>query len=162
MKEKQPFTRTQKLLEILSFTIMVASIIYLCVNWSLLPDTLASHYNASGQPDAWSSKGSILALPIISAFLYILLTGLLFLPIEMLNSPVEVTKSNRMYIQKLTRDLLSLLKLVMICNFSYMNLCTILEKPLTPLFLPIFLLLTFVPIIVCIVKMFKSEKRYKD
>ncbi|WP_404988593.1 DUF1648 domain-containing protein [Clostridium culturomicium] len=58
MKEKMPFTKTQKLLEILSLIVMVSCIIYICTSWSTLPDTLPSHFNALGQPDDWSGKAT--------------------------------------------------------------------------------------------------------
>lgn len=161
MKEKLPFTKTQKILEVLSLIIMLVSIIYVITIWSSLPDTLASHYNALGQPDDWSSKSSILFMPILTVLLYALLTGVLFISPEMINSPIEVTADNRFYVQKTTRDLLCTLKLVIICDFSYMTFCTALEKSLSPWFLPIFLGFVFIPIIVCIVKIIRYENKIK-
>ncbi len=163
MKEKMPFTKTQKLLEILSLIVMVSCIIYICTSWSTLPDTLPSHFNAlgqpddwsgkgTGQPDDWSGKGTVLVGPIIAFALYALLTGCMFLPLEWMNSPIEITPENKLYIHKVLRDMLSFLKLAIVLIFSYITICTIELKPLSPWFIPIFLLGTFLPLIVSIVK----------
>lgn len=154
-----PFTKTQKLLEILSLTVMASCIIYICISWSTLPDILPSHFNALGQPDDWSGKGTLLIGPIISIIIYALLTGILLLPPEKLNSPIEVTPKNRLYIQKTMRDMVSSLKLAIVLIFSYITICTIELKPLSPWFIPIFLLGTFVPLIVFIVKLFRYESK---
>lgn len=159
MKEKMPFTKTQKLLEILSLIVMVSCIIYICTSWSTLPDTLPSHFNALGQPDDWSSKGTVLVGPIIAFALYALLTGCMFLPIEWMNSPIEITPENKLYIHKVLRDMLSFLKLAIVLIFSYITICTIELKPLSPWFIHIFLLGTFLPLIVSIVKLFRYESK---
>ncbi len=159
MKEKLPFTKTQKILEILSLIIMIGTFIYVIITWNSLPDTLASHYNALGEADAWSGRSTILILPIFTVFLYALLTGVLFISPEMMNSPIEVTPDNRSYVQKVSRDLICTLKLVVICDFTYMTLCTAMEKTLSPLFLPILLGSAFIPTIVCIAKMFRYKKK---
>ncbi|MEG2935805.1 MAG: DUF1648 domain-containing protein [Clostridium sp.] len=159
MKEKMPLTKTQKLLEILSLTIMVFCIIYICTSWSTLPDILPSHFNALGQPNDWSGKCTVLVGPIISIIIYVLLTGCMFLPPEWMNSPIEVTPKNRLYIQKVMRDMVSSLKLGMVLIFSYITLCTIELKPLSPWFIPLFLLGTLLPLIVFIVKLFKFESK---
>ena len=158
MKINLSLTRFQKFLEIISLIIMISMIIYLCISWSTLPDLMPSHYNAIGEPDNWSGKGTILILPIISIIIYLLLTGLLFISPEMINSPIEVTKENRLIIQKLSRDLTCFLKLIIISDFSYMTICTIKGKPLGKLFLPVFIFLTILPVIIYIIKIIKIKK----
>ena len=157
MKERLPFTKTQKLMEVLSLLLLIGSIIYLMFQWPSLPERLVTHYNSMGQPDSWGGKASILFIPIMSIFLYLLLTGCLFLPQEMMNTPVAVTKENEDRILKLSRDLLSMEKLIMLCDFSYITFCTMKEKALSPYFLPIFLASIFIPIIVIIIKMVKYK-----
>ena len=158
MKRILPLTKLQKLLEILSLIIIISIIIYLCTSWSTLPDLIPSHYNAIGEPDSWSSKGTLLILPIISVIIYFLLTGLLFISPEMINSPIEVTKENRLLIQKLSRDLTCFLKLIIISDFSYMTICTIKGKPLGQFFLPVFIFLTILPVTIYIIKIIKIKK----
>lgn len=157
MKKRLSFTKTQKLMEALSLLLLIGSIIYLMFQWPNLPERLITHYNSMGQPDSWGGKESILFTPIMSIFLYLILTGCLFLPQDMMNTPVAVTKENEDRILKLSRDLLSIEKLVILCDFSYITFCTMNEKALSPYFLPIFLASTFIPVLVIIVKMVKCK-----
>ncbi len=45
--------------------------------YPLLPDRVASHFGASGQPDAWSSKGSfVMTCLVVVAFIAVLFPGI--------------------------------------------------------------------------------------
>jgi len=62
--------------------------------WSKLPDSIPSHYNATGEPVSWSGKGTLLLLPFISLVLYIGLTVLSRIP-HLYNFPWKITDENR-------------------------------------------------------------------
>lgn len=47
--------------------ICFGSLVYLFINWSVLPEKVPAYYNALGEVDRWGSKGEILILPIIGA-----------------------------------------------------------------------------------------------
>src|SRR2546425_10766721 len=49
---------------------------WLATHWSALPDSVPSHYNAAGEPNAWGSKGSLWLLPVVGAGLYGLISVL--------------------------------------------------------------------------------------
>lgn len=62
---------------LISFSIMIYLIIH---SWQSLPNSIPIHYNASGSPDAWGSKGILVILPALSLCNYALLTLLAFIP----------------------------------------------------------------------------------
>jgi len=39
-----------------------------------LPDRIATHYDALGQPDAWTTRGSLSLLPVIAVIVYLALS----------------------------------------------------------------------------------------
>ena len=55
--------------------LMLGLMVYLILrNYSTLPDTIPTHFNAQGAADDWGSKGMLLLFPAISVPLYIFLT----------------------------------------------------------------------------------------
>lgn len=112
-------------------------------SWEILPDTIPIHYNASGEPDAWGSKFSLVFLPCITIVLYGSLTILGRYP-HIFNFPWKITEQNaeRQYI--LAKQLLSWLKAEVIWVFYYIEWNSIeiafsRVDGLSTSFLPIFL-----------------------
>jgi len=71
---------------------LVAMLYQALTSYNLLPDTIASHFNASGQADGWSSKSSFFmlwALMIVVMNAWVPLTGPLIrkLPPSLVNIP---------------------------------------------------------------------------
>jgi len=62
-------------------------------NYGSLPDEIPNHFNLRGEPDDWSGKGTILLLPGLAAFMYLLMTGISVAlalvrdPMSMINLP---------------------------------------------------------------------------
>lgn len=77
---KVKFTTFQKVIEILTLLVLVAQILYIVISWSDLPNKIPEHYNGAGEIDRWGSKNEILFIPIISVFLYGLITLVTFIP----------------------------------------------------------------------------------
>ena len=112
-----------------------------------LPDTIPRHFGASGAPDAWGSKKSILVLPLVSIIMYIGLTILNRYP-HIFNYPFEITEQNAVRQYEIARSLLCALKAEIVWVFTYIEWRTIQVASdqavgLGPLFLPIFLVLVF-------------------
>jgi uncharacterized membrane protein len=59
----------------------------------VLPETVPTHFNFKGQPDAYGSKISLLFVPIISLILTVGMTWLNCYP-EIFNYPVKITEEN--------------------------------------------------------------------
>ena len=51
---------------ILSSAVILLPMLYGLIMWNLLPDTMATHWNAASEPDGWSSKAfAVFAVPLI-------------------------------------------------------------------------------------------------
>lgn len=51
-------------LEVISAVGLLCCILIPVFYWSRLPNSIPIHFGGSGEPDAWSDKGSIVLLPI--------------------------------------------------------------------------------------------------
>ena len=112
-----------------------------------LPDTIPSHFNALGEPDAYSKKNSIWTLPIVGLFTYIGLFALNGYP-HIFNYPTEITEDNAERQYRIATKLLRTMNLVIAAGFAYITYSTIQaafgnQMGLGMWFLPIFLLSIF-------------------
>ena len=89
-----PYNKFHKTLEIVTFILLLAQIVYTAVLYPQLPSKIPSHFNLEGQIDGWSGKGSIIILVIVNVALYILLTVTMFFP-RLWNVPVKITDKNK-------------------------------------------------------------------
>ena len=64
-----PYNKFHKTLEIVTFILLLAQIVYTAVLYPQLPSKIPSHFNLEGQIDGWSGKESIIILVI--SFSYI-------------------------------------------------------------------------------------------
>ncbi|MBN2415572.1 DUF1648 domain-containing protein [bacterium] len=90
---KNRYTRTEVILEGVCVFLILSSLYYLNSIWQSLPARIPTHFNASGQADAWGGKESLLLLPVLTIVLYIILTvtGIF---VEYGNTPVRITEEN--------------------------------------------------------------------
>lgn len=54
------------LIDILTFAIMFFMIIYVVFYYGKLPDEIPTHFNVSGEADAWGSKGALIGLIVLN------------------------------------------------------------------------------------------------
>jgi len=57
-------------LELIPLAIVVFTFTYMIAYYGALPDSIPRHFGASGRPDAWSDKGIIIVLPVLSFWIY--------------------------------------------------------------------------------------------
>ncbi|PKM78285.1 MAG: hypothetical protein CVU90_03220 [Firmicutes bacterium HGW-Firmicutes-15] len=82
-KEKRPILHIplspmEIALEIIAALGMVFSFFIIIQVWPILPDTIPTHFGASGKVDGWGGKESLFILPVINIFL-------LYIPITFLS-----------------------------------------------------------------------------
>ena len=65
-----------------------------------LPDRVPTHFDISGQPNAWGSPGILWILPAAGLGLYSLMTALASIQFRSYNLPVRVTEVNLPFIQR--------------------------------------------------------------
>ncbi|GAA0101938.1 hypothetical protein UT300012_26530 [Paraclostridium bifermentans] len=112
------------------------------------------HYNSAGQSDSWGSKSSLIVLPIVTIIVNISISGVLLCP-QALNVPVKITEENYVKVYDLTRDLMNFTKIAINISFLYITLMSANRKPLGTWFLPIFLIIIFMPISIYYIKIRK-------
>ena len=84
---------TDYAVEGLGWGLLLLAFILAIYGYVVLPETVPTHFNFKGQPDAYGSKISLLYVPIISLILTAGMTWLNRYP-EIFNYPVKITEEN--------------------------------------------------------------------
>ena len=161
MEEERPKitlipTTADKLVDLLGWIILLALWALTITHYSTLPDTIPTHFNGAGEADGFGSKASIIGLPVIATLLFILLTILNRYP-HIFNYPSPVTQDNALRLYTLATRMLRYLKLVLLVVFGGIGFMTVQHATgkaagLGVWFLPLTLVLTFLPLIYFVVK----------
>ena len=167
MEEERPKitlipSTADKLLEILGWLMLLVIWGLTIIHYSSLPDTIPTHFNATGEADGFGSKASIIGLPIIATLLFIGLTVLNRYP-HIFNYPCPVTQDNALRLYTLATRMLRYLKLVLLLVFGGIEFMTIQNATgkaagLGVWFLPLTLVLVFLPLIYFVVKSVQTNK----
>lgn len=113
-----------------------------------LPDRIPTHFDISGQPNAWGPPGFLWFLPVVAAGIYLLMTVLGSIRFRKYSLPVPVTVANLPFIQEQTILMVAWIKCEMLCLFTYLQ-WSILQSArdgafrLSPLLIPVFLVVIF-------------------
>lgn len=82
-------------LELIALFLLTLTIYLSISSYPSLPDRIPTHFNFQGVPDGWGNRNEIFVLPVLSACLYILLTGITVLlavvkdPRKFINLPAK-------------------------------------------------------------------------
>jgi uncharacterized membrane protein len=150
-----------KLTELLGWLILLAIWTLTISHYSTLPETIPTHYNAAGEADGFGSKASIIGLPVIATLLYIGLTLLNRVP-HIFNFPTPVTQDNALSQYTNATRMIRYLKLILVLVFAGISFQTIQQangagEGLGVLFLPLTLVLIFIPLLYFVVKSIKEK-----
>lgn len=166
MEEERPKitlipTTADKLVDLLGWLILLALWALTVINYSSLPDTIPTHFNGAGEADGFGRKASILGLPVIASLLFIGLTVLNRFP-HIFNYPSTVTQDNALRLYTLATRMLRYLKLVLVVVFGGIEFMTIQNATrkaagLGVWFLPLTLVLVFLPLIYFVIKSVQSN-----
>jgi len=160
-KHKLIPSTADKLLEVFGWLILIVLWGYTISHYSSLPDTIPTHFNAAGEADGFGSKASLIGLPVIATLLFIGLTVLNRYP-HSFNYPTTITEDNALRLYTLATRMLRYLKLVLLVVFGGIEFMTIQHASgkgagLIAWFLPLTLVLIFLPLIYFVVKSLKSN-----
>lgn len=152
-------TRLEKVLDFIGCGIFLLSLIYTVFNWTLLPDQIPGHFNGVGEVDRWGSKYEIIILPIIGLFIFVLMSLLEKAP-HMHNYPKRINEFNVQQFYLNSRITLNMTKNSCLVIFAVLivQIVRVAKGEIQSLggwFLPVFLLLIFIPMIVGI---YRSSK----
>ena len=159
---KPAWSTLEKVLQAACAVILLAHIILLIRFWNTLPASIPKHFDFFGNPDDYGSKNTMLMLPILSVGLYVMLTLLERFP-RIYNFPVEINELNAAFMYQVARELMVVLKTVIVAVFAYIDFGTVetakgVWKGLGFWNLPVFIVLLLGSTIYYVVKI----KRHKD
>lgn len=151
------------LIEGLSLICLVVMFVLPLLSFNELPDKIPSHFNAAGEPDAFSSGRSIWILPVTGLITWILLTLAGFLP-RIYNYPVQITPENAEAQYRTATRLIRAIKCIVIAMFAYMVHRTILTAAgeangIGKTFLPVSMVILSGAIIFYIIKAFNQKHK---
>jgi len=86
-------TPTQVGLSVFTAICMAAVWLIFALYYPRLPATIATHFGATGAPDATGPKSSLVPLPVITTLTYLLFTVLIRVP-HIYNYPKPITEEN--------------------------------------------------------------------
>ncbi len=155
-------TNADMLVELLGWIVLLTIWGWTFTYYSSLPDTIPTHFNAAGEADGFGTKVSLIALPVIATLLFIGLTVLNRYP-HSFNYPTAITQDNALQLYTLATRMLRFLKLVLVVVFGGIEFMTIQHATgkgagLGVWFLPLTLVLIFLPLIYFVVKSVQANK----
>ena len=113
--EKKPLWQ---FIDYICISLIACTLVYIFIKYSELPDQIPIHFNGKGEADSYGGKGSLWMLPIVSIFLYALLTIAAKYP-HTFNYIVKITEENAEKQYMIAIEMMVLLKLGIILFFSY-------------------------------------------
>lgn len=144
------------ILNVLCLIILISTILFLIVIWSKIPDKVPMHHDFAGNTDRWGAKLEIIILPIITWIMYIFMTIIEKSP-QVWNTGVKITEENKERVYSILLHLISTLKFIVVCVFTYLTVQTAVTFELSTWFLPIFIVGIFGDLLYWILKLFKVK-----
>ncbi|MEQ8623817.1 MAG: DUF1648 domain-containing protein [Vicingaceae bacterium] len=145
---KIPLSNIDWLIEIVGGVFFILMIVYPWHYFDQLPETIPTHFDASGNPDGYDSKDKLWNILSIGGVIYIVLTILNFSP-HFFNYLTTITEENAARQYRLATTLLRRLKvLIAICFFEIaygtIQIALFNSESLNAWFLPAFLIMNLV------------------
>ena len=155
-----PATPSEIILEFIGILALFAMIFLLVKYWPVLPEKIPTHFGLSGKPDGWGGKESLLFLPVLGMFMYVIMWWLSRYP-QIYNYPVQITEENAPIQYLLGRKVINCLRTSSVILFGYLEWTSIKaalaeSSGLGPRFIIVVLLFAFVPLIFYIWKSVKQ------
>lgn len=145
-----------KIMTILAILILLASTIFVLAKWDSLPEQIPIHYNFKGQPDAYGGTGSLVFSMVIDWTMLLTLTILSKFP-HLWNTGVERTPVNAAVINRIVRDMLSVMELSLAALFGYTMIVPVIGIDMGVWFMPLFLGVIFGTIMVTVVRLIRNR-----
>ena len=141
----------RKTMEVLG--LLMLGYLFWITYWALngserLPDRVPTHFDVTGQPNAWGSPNILWILPIAGLGLFFLMTAIASIKFTRVNLPVPVTATNLPFIYAQTAVMVAWVKFEVLCLFTYIQNGIIQgarlgQFHLSPMIVPVFMLAIF-------------------
>ena len=156
-----PYSQLEVMLELVIGIGIVLVFILLASKWQQIPNTVPTHFSASGIVDSWGNKWSLLALPCVEVVLYVILTIISRFP-HTFNFPWPITEDNALRQYRIGRLMMISLKAETVWLFTYLEWQSVQVSigkamGLGIAFLPITILAVFGTISVLLYKAYKAR-----
>ncbi|SUP52121.1 Predicted integral membrane protein [Weeksella virosa] len=109
------------LIEIITYIVIIVSVVFLFINYQQLPTTIPIHFNARGEVDGVGEKYTLYILVLIQIILFIGLNFLSKKP-HLYNYPVPITDDNKAQQYQLASRFIRVLNLFISFIFFLANL----------------------------------------
>jgi uncharacterized membrane protein len=154
-------SRAERVMQVAAVGCLVTLLAYAAYVWPDLPARVPTHFGFAGPPDAWGSRASLLALPLMATVFFLALTFLERIP-HHYNYPIEVTAANAPRMYALGRRLVLSVKLMLVLVFGFIfrtsaDVALGKASGLPGWFLPAILASTAGVILVSVVRMSRSR-----
>ncbi|MEZ7901419.1 MAG: DUF1648 domain-containing protein [Flavobacteriales bacterium] len=116
-KIKLNLSKSDKVIEITSWALLIGIWVLAILNFSDLPETIPTHYNGAGEADGFGEKTNIFVLPVIGTILFIGMTILNNYP-HIFNYPSTITNENAYNQYSNATRMIRILKLVIVLVFG--------------------------------------------
>ena len=144
------------IIEIMCLTLLIGLTAYLIFHWGSIPDKIPAHYDWEGNIDRWGNKLDLIFLPMMSWFLYLLITGLQQVPLVW-NTGVKITEENEERVYRTLKYMLETLKLIVVADLTYITVHSLMGKSLSGWFTMIVLVAVFGDLIFWIVRLYQVK-----
>ncbi len=145
-----------KIVEIICLILAIGVPLYIIINWSNIPDPLPMHYDLAGNVDRWGDKTELIILPIVTLIMYAFMSAIGYFP-QVWNTGVSITEENRERVYRTLKYLVKTMKLIVVVDFSYMTINTLMCRDLPIWFTPVVLLIIFGNITFWLIRLFKVQ-----
>lgn len=115
-KLKPTLSQSDTIIEALGWLALILLWTLVLFSYSKLPDTIAIHFDASGNPDGFGDKITIFLLPIIASVLFLGLSYLNRFP-HIFNYMTEINEDNALQQYSIACRLIRMLKLCIMTIF---------------------------------------------
>lgn len=160
-KVKITKTQSERIWDIIGYSFYLGSLILLVFVWKYLPQEVPAHYNALGEVERWGSKGELLILPGVGAFLAIFMQIFEKYP-EVHNYPQRLNESNAEQFYLNSRKMLNIIKNICLILFALLlfesvSIAIGWDITFGIFFLPVTVLGLVIPIVIGIIKQRKIQ-----
>lgn len=117
---KVPFESVDIIMESISIVLLILMWLYVLIEYPKLPDSIASHFNANGEPDGYGQKTFIWLMPSIAMIMYIGMFTLNKFP-HLHNYMVNITEENALKNYRFSTKIVRVVNMLTIALFSYIT-----------------------------------------
>ena len=147
-----------KITSSICWILLIGTALFLIVYWNQIPDQIPGHYNASGQIDKITDKNSLFFLYGIEWLLFVILSVVTKFPM-LWNTGITITVDNKEQAYRILKDMLGVLKCIVIGIFSFLTIYSTTGNNLPSLFLVISLLSVFGSMAISILRLMKLRAK---